>query len=314
MAMPRLSEPTPYVEFDRRQWRTLRMSTPLPLTEEEVVALRGLGEQVGLREVEEVYLPLARLLHLQVAARQGLFAATAEFLGEPQQNPDRPVPFIIGVAGSVAVGKSTTARLLQALLARWGHHPRVDLVTTDGFLYPNAELERRNLMHRKGFPESYNRRALMRFVTAVKSGSEHVCAPVYSHLSYDIVPGATQVVRHPDVLILEGLNVLQTGPTLMVSDLFDFSLYVDARVEDIEHWYISRFLTMRSTAFANPASHFHHYAGLNDRQAVVAARDIWRSINRPNLIENILPTRPRATLVLRKDADHSINRLRLRKL
>ncbi|HZC08472.1 MAG TPA: type I pantothenate kinase [Mycobacterium sp.] len=312
--MPRLSEPSPYVEFDRSQWRALRKSTPQPLTEEEVVGLRGLGEQIDLLEVEEVYLPLARLLHLQVAARQGLFAATAEFLGEPRQNPDRPVPFIIGVAGSVAVGKSTTARVLQALLARWDHHPRVDLVTTDGFLYPNAELTRRNLMHRKGFPESYDRRALMRFVTSVKSGSDHACAPVYSHLHYDRVPGAKQVVRHPDILILEGLNVLQTGPTLMVSDLFDFSLYVDARIEDIEQWYVSRFLAMRSTAFANPASHFHHYAGLTDPQAVVAARDIWRSINRPNLIENILPTRPRATLVLRKDADHSINRLRLRKL
>ncbi|KAA8966294.1 type I pantothenate kinase [Mycobacterium sp.] len=312
--MSRLSEPSPYVEFDRSQWRALRMSTPLPLTEAEVVALRGLGEQVDLREVEEVYLPLARLLHLQVAARQRLFAATAEFLGEPQQHPDRPVPFVIGVAGSVAVGKSTTARLLQALLARWDHHPRVDLVTTDGFLYPNAELERRNLMNRKGFPESYDRRALLRFVTLVKSGSPYACAPVYSHLRYDIVPGAKQVVRHPDILILEGLNVLQTGPTLMVSDLFDFSLYVDARIEDIEQWYVSRFLAMRSTAFANPASHFHHYAGLSDREAIAAATGIWRSINRPNLVENILPTRPRATLVLRKDADHSINRLRLRKL
>ncbi|HEX7322808.1 MAG TPA: type I pantothenate kinase [Mycobacterium sp.] len=312
--MSRPSEPSPYVEFNRKEWRALRMSLPLPLTEKEVVALRGLGEQVDVREVEEVYLPLARLLHLQVAARQGLFAATAEFLGEPQQNPDRPVPFVIGVAGSVAVGKSTTARLLQALLARFGRHPRVDLVTTDGFLYPNVELGRRNLMHRKGFPESYNRRALMRFVTSVKSGAEYACAPVYSHLSYDIVPDAKQVIRHPDILILEGLNVLQTGPTLMVSDLFDFSLYVDARVEDIEHWYVSRFLAMRSTAFANPESHFHHYSALGDRAAVVAAKDIWRSINRPNLIENILPTRPRATLVLRKDADHSINRLRLRKL
>jgi type I pantothenate kinase len=312
--MPRPSEPTPYVEFHRRQWRSLRMSMPLPLTEQEVVELRGLGEQVDLREVEEVYLPLARLLHLQVAARQQLFSATAEFLGEPWQNPDRPVPFVIGVAGSVAVGKSTTARLLQALLARWDHHPRVDLVTTDGFLYPNAELKRRNLMHRKGFPESYNRRALMRFVTSVKSGADKVCAPVYSHLRYDIIPDATQVVRHPDIVILEGLNVLQTGPTLMVSDLFDFSLYVDARIEDIEQWYVTRFLTMRSTTFANPESHFHHYSGLNDQQAVATARDIWRSINRPNLVENILPTRPRATLVLRKDADHSINRLRLRKL
>jgi type I pantothenate kinase len=311
--MARLSEPSPYVEFDRAQWRALRMSTPLKLTEEELADLRGLGEQIDLNEVEEVYLPLARLIHLQVAARQRLFAATAEFLGE-QHQPERPVPFVIGVAGSVAVGKSTTARVLQALLARWEHHPRVDLVTTDGFLYPNAELTRRNIMHRKGFPESYDRRALLRFVTAVKSGADKVCAPVYSHLLYDIVAGEVQVVGHPDILILEGLNVLQTGPTLMVSDLFDFSIYVDARIEDIEQWYISRFLGLRSTAFADPASHFHHYAKLNDQQAVVAAREIWRSINRPNLIENILPTRPRATLVLRKDADHSINRLRLRKL
>jgi type I pantothenate kinase len=188
------------------------------------------------------------------------------------------------------------------------------LVTTDGFLYPNAELIRRNLMHRKGFPESYDRRGLMRFVTAVKSGADQVCAPVYSHLLYDIVPDEMQVIKHPDILILEGLNVLQTGPALMVSDLFDFSVYVDARIEDIEQWYINRFLGLRSTAFADPASHFHHYATLTDEQAVFAASDIWNSINRPNLIENILPTRPRATLVLRKDADHSINRLRLRKL
>lgn len=312
--MARLNEPSPYVEFDRAQWRALRMSTPLKLTEDELIGLRGLGEQIDLLEVEEVYLPLARLIHLQVAARQRLFAATSEFLGEPQQNPDRPVPFVIGVAGSVAVGKSTTARVLQALLSRWEHHPRVDLVTTDGFLYPNSELDRRNLMHRKGFPESYDRRALMRFVTAVKSGAPSACAPVYSHLLYDVVPREKIVIRHPDILILEGLNVLQTGPTLMVSDLFDFSVYVDARIQDIESWYVKRFLAMREGAFSNPASHFHHYATLTDDQAVFAASDIWRAINLPNLVENILPTRPRATLVLRKDADHAINRLRLRKL
>ena len=312
--MARLNEPSPYVEFHRSDWRGLRMSTPLKLTEDELIGLRGLGEQLDLLEVEEVYLPLARLIHLQVAARQSLFAATDEFLGEPRQNPDRPVPFVIGVAGSVAVGKSTTARVLQALLSRWDDHPRVDLVTTDGFLLPNAELLRRNLMHRKGFPESYDRRALMRFVTSVKSGADQVCAPVYSHLIYDIVPSDAHVVTHPDILILEGLNVLQTGPRLMVSDLFDFSVYVDARIEDIEQWYIERFLAMRAGAFADPASHFHHYSGLTDEQAVAAARDIWRTINRPNLIENILPTRPRATAVLRKDSDHSVKRLRLRKL
>ncbi|MGS2806415.1 type I pantothenate kinase [Nocardia sp. MW-W600-9] len=310
--MARMSEPSPYVEFDRKQWRTLRKSTPLVLTEEELTGLRGLGEQIDLEEVAEVYLPLARLIHLQVAARQRLFAATATFLGE--KHPDKQVPFVIGVAGSVAVGKSTTARVLQALLARWDHHPRVDLVTTDGFLYSTAELTRRGIMHRKGFPESYDRRKLLRFVTEVKSGAEEVCAPVYSHKSYDIVPDEKHCVRQPDILIVEGLNVLQTGPRLMVSDLFDFSIYVDARIEDIENWYVQRFLALRETGFADPDAHFHHYAGFSDEQATAAARDIWNSTNRPNLVENILPTRPRATLVLRKDADHTINRLRLRKL
>ncbi|MBJ8343764.1 type I pantothenate kinase [Antrihabitans sp. YC2-6] len=309
--MARLSEPSPYVEFDRIQWRTLRRSTPLVLTEEELIGLRGLGEQIDMEEVAEVYLPLARLIHLQVAARQRLFAATATFLGE--KHPDQQVPFVIGVAGSVAVGKSTTARVLQALLARWEHHPRVDLVTTDGFLYPTAELTRRGIMHRKGFPESYDRRKLLRFVTEVKSGSPEVAAPVYSHTSYDIVRGQYHLVHQPDILIIEGLNVLQTGPRLMVSDLFDFSIYVDARIEDIETWYVRRFLALR-TKFAEPESHFHHYSGLNDKDATAAAMEIWNSINRPNLVENILPTRPRATLVLRKDADHSIKRLRLRKL
>lgn len=310
--MAKASEPSPYVEFDRKRWRELRKSTPLVLTEEELIGLRGLGEQIDLAEVAEVYLPLARLIHLQVAARQRLFAATATFLGE--SHPDKQVPFVIGVAGSVAVGKSTTARVLQALLARWDHHPRVDLVTTDGFLYPTAELTRRGIMHRKGFPESYDRRKLLRFVTEVKSGAEEVCAPVYSHISYDIVPGQFHWVRQPDILIVEGLNVLQTGPRLMVSDLFDFSIYVDARLEDIETWYVRRFLSLRETGFADPKAHFHHYAKFTDSEATAAAKDIWNSTNRPNLVDNILPTRPRATLVLRKDSDHSINRLRLRKL
>ncbi len=310
--MARVSEPSPYVEFDRKQWRTLRKSTPLVLTEDELAQLRGLGEQIDLDEVAEVYLPLARLIHLQVAARQRLFAATATFLGDT--HPDRQVPFVIGVAGSVAVGKSTTARVLQALLSRWEHHPRVDLVTTDGFLYSTAELTRRGMMHRKGFPESYDRRKLLRFVTEVKSGVAEVAAPMYSHVSYDIVPGRFHTIEQPDILIIEGLNVLQTGPRLMVSDLFDFSIYVDARIEDIENWYVQRFLALRATSFADPNAHFHHYAALDDKHATLAAKDIWNSINRPNLVENILPTRPRATLVLRKDADHTINRLRLRKL
>ena len=224
------------------------------------------------------------------------------------------MPFVIGVAGSVAVGKSTSARVLRALLTRWDSHPRVDLITTDGFLLPNRELERRGIMHRKGYPESYDRRALLRFVTEVKSGAPLVRAPVYSHTKYDIVPGEHIEVRRPDILIVEGLNVLQTGPRLMVSDLFDFSLYVDAHIDDIEKWYVERFLELRSTSFSDPNSHFAHYADLPDQAARLAAREIWTSINRPNLVENILPTRPRATLVLRKNSDHSIQRLRLRKI
>ncbi|MFJ8914489.1 type I pantothenate kinase [Amycolatopsis sp. NPDC102389] len=310
--MPRVRELSPYVELHREQWRELRRSTPLPLTAAELLRLRGLGEQVDLAEVAEVYLPLSRLINLQVAARQRLYEATTTFLGEDSRGTK--VPYIIGIAGSVAVGKSTTARILRTLLARWPDHPRVDLVTTDGFLYPRAELVRRGIMHRKGFPESYDRRALLRFVTEVKSGAERVSAPVYSHLAYDILPDEEQVVQQPDILILEGLNVLQPGPRLTVSDLFDFSIYVDAPTTDIERWYVERFLKLRHTAFADPASHFHHFAGLPDDEARAEARHLWRTINEPNLMENIKPTRPRATLVLRKDADHTINRVRLRKL
>ena len=302
---------TPYVEFDRRSWRRLRRAMPMVLSEQDLEGLRGLGDHLDLDEIAEIYLPLSRLIHLQVSARQRLFQSTNLFLGEAS---DAPMPFVIGVAGSVAVGKSTSARVLRALLTRWDSHPRVDLLTTDGFLYPNRELERRGIMHRKGYPESYDRRALLRFVTEVKSGAPLVRAPVYSHTKYDIVPNEHVEVQRPDILIVEGLNVLQTGPRLMVSDLFDFSLYVDARIEDIEQWYIERFLSLRKTSFSNPNSHFAHYADLSDKAARLAAREIWTSINRPNLVENILPTRPRATLVLRKNSDHSIQRLRLRKI
>ena len=310
--MTRVRELSPYVELHRDQWRELRNSMPLPLSEAELDALRGLGEQVDLAEVADVYLPLSRLINLQVAARQRLHQTTTTFLGEQPQRTR--VPFVIGIAGSVAVGKSTTARILRTLLARWPDHPSVDLVTTDGFLHPRAELVRRGIMHRKGFPESYDRRALLRFVTEVKSGASEVSAPVYSHVAYDIVPGQQNVVRSPDILIVEGLNVLQPGPSLAVSDLFDFSIYVDAHTEHIEQWYVERFLTLRHTAFADPGSHFHHFAGLSDEEARAEGRHLWRTINEPNLLDNILPTRPRATLVLRKDIDHSINRVRLRKL
>lgn len=308
--MARNSDLSPYLDFDRDTWRGLRKSMPQVLTESEVKKLAGIGENINLEEVADVYLPLSRLIHMRVAARQALTAATEEFLG----NPPSHVPFVIGVAGSVAVGKSTTARLLQVLLERWDSHPKVDLVTTDGFLYPTKILQERGLMSRKGFPESYDRRALMRFVTDVKSGKEVVRAPLYSHVSYDIVPDEYQMVNQPDILILEGLNVLQTGPTLMISDLFDFSVYVDARVETIEKWYINRFLGLRHTAFREPGAHFAAYADMNDEQAFAQAREIWQSINLPNLVENILPTRVRASLVLRKGADHTVEKVRMRKI
>jgi type I pantothenate kinase len=308
---------TPYVEMDRQAWSRLRASTRLTLDEQDLARLRGLGERIDLAEVEEVYLPLSRLLNLYVAGVGQLHAATSTFLGE------RPVrtPFVVGIAGSVAVGKSTTARILRELLARWPETPRVELVTTDGFLLPNAELDRRQLMHRKGFPESYDRRRLLRFVAEVKAGVEEVRAPVYSHLTYDIVPGAEVVVRRPDVLLVEGLNVLQPARPrsdgrqgLAVSDFFDFSIYVDARTADVRRWYVERFLRLRETAFARPESYFRRYASLSDEQAVARAERIWHDINERNLVDNVLPTRGRATLVLSKAGDHSVQRVLLRKL
>lgn len=302
-------EPSPYIDFGRDEWRELRRNTPQVLTAEEVEKLRGIGDMIDLEEVADVYLPLSRLIYLQAKARQKLTDATADFLGTPTFR----VPFIIGIGGSVAVGKSTTARVLHVLLQRWSSTPRVDLVTTDGFLYPSAELERRGLMNRKGFPDSYDQRALLRFVTDVKSGKEDVMAPVYSHLKYDRLPDVYTHVKKPDILILEGLNVLQTGPTLMVSDLFDFSVFVDAAAEDIERWYINRFLALRSTVFTEPDAHFAHYSHLSEERAQAEAREIWQSINLPNLVENILPTRVRASLVLRKGPDHRVQRVRMRK-
>lgn len=304
---------TPFVEIDRADWAALAPTTELPLTATEIVGLRGLGDRLDLREVTEVYLPLSKLISLYAVGARQLHRDTSRFLGRDSL----ATPFVIGVAGSVAVGKSTSARLLRELLSRWEDTPRVELVTTDGFLLPNAELERRGLMGRKGFPESYDRRALLRFVTKVKSGVEEVRAPFYSHLSYDIVRDAEIVVRRPDVLIVEGLNVLQPpagGHGLAVSDLFDFTVYVDARTGDIAKWYEERFLKLQQGAFANPKSYFHRFADLSRDEAVALASEIWKSINEPNLLQNVLPTRSRADLVLRKGPDHAVNTVLLRKL
>lgn len=308
---------SPFVELERDTWARLANEMEQPFDQDDLDRLRGIGENLSLREVAEVYLPLSRLLSINVDAAAHLRRASNEFLGEST----RRTPFVIGVAGSVAVGKSTTARVLQEMLRRWPNTPRVELITTDGFLYPNAELERRGLMQRKGFPESYDRRRLMRFVADVKSGAPEVRAPMYSHLTYDILPHEEVVVHRPDVLIVEGLNVLAPPRVradgtagLSVSDFFDYSIYVDAKTASIKQWYTERFMRLRSGAFADPKSYFHRYSSLSDAEATATSEDIWDRINGPNLIQNVLPTRGRAKLVMTKDAGHAVTRVLLRKV
>jgi type I pantothenate kinase len=308
---------SPFRRFGREEWAELRADTPMTLTEADLDEVRSLNDLVDLAEVEAIYLPLSRLLNLYVQASQKLFHASNLFL----HAADLKVPYVIGIAGSVASGKSTTARILRRLLSRWPSHPKVDLVTTDGFLLPNATLEREGLMTRKGFPESYDLPNILRFMSAIKSGERDVEAPVYSHLTYDVLKGRTQLVDQPDILIVEGINVLQTGRPPRdgrgipnVSDFFDFSIFIDAEAQDLKAWYIRRFLSLRSGAFADPKSYFHRYASLSDQEAEAMASRIWDTINLVNLKENILPTRPRADLVLRKGSDHKVRSVFLRRI
>ena len=308
---------SPYIVYSRDDWAALRADTPMPLSEAELENLSGLTERVSTQEVVEIYLPLSRLLNLHVEALQELHGAATRFL----RKGDAKMPFIIGLAGSVAVGKSTTGRVLQALLARWPSHPSVELVPTDGFLFPNAVLEQRGLMTRKGFPESYDLTRLLNFLAEVKSGRERIEAPVYSHLVYDVLPDQAIVIERPDIVIVEGLNVLQPaklpkdGAAIpFVSDFFDFSIYIDAADGLIEDWYVERFLRLRQTAFRDPASYFHRYATLSEEEAKAIGLSLWRTINLVNLTENILPTRQRADLILRKAQDHAVETVALRKL
>ncbi len=309
---------SPFRNFTRAEWATLRADTPQPLQPEEIVRLQGLNDRLSISEIEEIYLPLSRLLSMYVGAAQKLFRAMQKFLG-PEEGGK--MPYIIGVAGSVAVGKSTTSRVLQALLARWPNTPKVALVTTDGFLLPNAILEQEGLMQRKGFPESYDLPALLHFLSDIKAGRRPTRAPVYSHFNYDVTPNETVEVDQPDILIVEGLNVLQTsrppkdGKGIpFVSDFFDFKIYIDADDAILERWYVERFMRLRETAFRDPAAYFHRYSGISDAEADATARSIWRTINLVNLRDNILPTRGRADLILRKAGNHGIETVSLRKL
>jgi type I pantothenate kinase len=317
--MDQRTEPelSPYRVFSRADWAALRADTPMTLEPGEIAQLRSLNDRLDLAEIEEIYLPLSRLLSMYVAAAQRLFIVQQKFLG----TEDAKMPYIIGVGGSVAVGKSTTARVLQALLARWPNVPKVDLITTDGFLYPNAVLQREGLMEKKGFPESYDLAGLLHFLTDVKAGKHPARAPIYSHLIYDVMPNQWIEIDHPDILIVEGLNVLQAGrppkdgkAIPFVSDFFDFSVYLDADEDVLRQWYVDRFLTLRSTAFRDPMSYFHRYAKLSDAEAVETATSIWTRINLVNLRENILPTRRRADLILSKSANHMVGEVALRRL